>query len=110
MHTAAPLTTSCRKRKAPHESSDNPGVVKACKHNSKLSQGPIEDKINKAKAADQSAVTYIKNVLKKSRGYSKASENQKQEIERACVKDVTVRRYIFYVIIPIIILILFYST
>ena len=47
-----------RKRKSEHELSTNPRTVKARKRNEAIQNDPVVSQIEKAKAADQGAVTY----------------------------------------------------
>jgi hypothetical protein len=53
--------------------SNNPYIVKARKRNKAISNDPILRQIEKAKAADQGAITYTKKVLLKSNLYRNAS-------------------------------------
>lgn len=77
---SSPLLSSSHKRKATDELSTNPHTVKVRKRNEKIGQDPIRSQIEKAKQADQGAVTYARKVLKKSALYIQASEAEKTQM------------------------------
>jgi hypothetical protein len=71
------------KRKASTELSGNPHTIKARKRLDKISQDPIRQKVEKAKQADQGAVTYAKKLLLRSAAYKQATDANKEQM----VKD-----------------------
>jgi predicted MarR family transcription regulator len=80
-----------RKRKAEHELSTNPHTVKARKREKSM-QG-IELAIEKAKRADQAAITYALKKLKKTDKWESASEAERAEMKKASAATVTHKRF-----------------
>jgi hypothetical protein len=108
--TSLPISSNnsaSRKRKAPKDLSENPNTVKARKRNEKLAQDPIRNKVEKAKAADQSAITVAKRKLVKSQEYINASEEMQREMVKNSAKGVQLKRYLLFDFILIFILICF---
>ena len=60
--------------------SQNPNTVKARKRIEALSQDATAGKIQKAKAADQGAITYARNKLRKTEVFLQASREKQQEM------------------------------
>jgi hypothetical protein len=87
-----PVPTS-RKRKAASSFSTNPHTIKARKRIEKLSHDPIRSRIEKAKAADQGAVTYAKSKLVKSEQYLNASADLRAGLVQDCEAKIRLRRY-----------------
>jgi hypothetical protein len=81
-----------RKRKSPGSFSTNVHTVKARKRLEAIKSNSIQNQIEKAKAADQAAVTYRKKVLKKSAEFALASfAEQKRMIEQSALQVKTKR-------------------
>ncbi|KAM3067040.1 hypothetical protein ACMFMG_011819 [Clarireedia jacksonii] len=80
------------KRKAQDSLSQNPHTVKARKRAEALENDPIRGQIEKAKARDQSAVTYAKSQLKKTQEYIDASEDAQHQMLVDCDAEVRHRR------------------
>jgi hypothetical protein len=102
--TMASLSTSSvhtpgEKRKAAANLSQNPHTVKARKRSEAISQDPIRAKIEKAKAADQSAITVAKRKIVKSAEYINASPEEQQEMVKKSAADVRLKRYFFLLIL-----------
>ena len=91
--------TPSGKRKAPADLSQNPHTVKARKRNEAISQDPIRAKIEKAKAADQSAITVTKRKIVKSAEYINVLLEEQQEIVKKSATDVRLKRYSFLLIL-----------
>jgi hypothetical protein len=87
---------SARKRKAKGDLSTNPHTVKARKRNEKISQDPIRQKVEKAKQADQGAITYAKKRLLKSEAYIQASDDKKAQLVKDSEAEVRLKRYVSY--------------
>jgi len=87
--------STSRKRKASEELSENIHTVKARKRMEKISQDPIREKVEKAKQADQGAVTYAKKNLLKSAVYSQASDSEKIQMIKDSESEVHLKRYGF---------------
>ncbi|KAH8650262.1 hypothetical protein BGZ60DRAFT_421926 [Tricladium varicosporioides] len=88
-HTNA---SQVRKRKAESDLSTNPNTVKARKRNEAISQDPVRMKVEKAKAADQGAITYARNILRKSENFKNASaERQKELLDESAAKTILKR-------------------
>jgi hypothetical protein len=98
------VRTTTRKRKAPTDLSQNPNTVKARKRNEALAKDPIRAKIEKAKAADQGAITVAKRKVVSSAAYKSASPSRQQEMVQESAASVKLRRY--FQNIPILIFIL----
>jgi hypothetical protein len=82
------------KRKATSQLSSNPNTAKARKRNENISKDPIRHKVEKAKAADQGAITYAKKKLVKSDEYQAASESEKEGLVRKSANEVILKRLV----------------
>jgi hypothetical protein len=87
------IRTTTRKRKAPEDLSQNPNTVKARKRNEDLSKDPVRSQIEKAKAADQSAITVAKRKVKSSAEYLSASPARQQEMLQDSATSTKLKRY-----------------
>jgi hypothetical protein len=96
-------TTTC-KRKVLIDLSQNPNTVKAYKRNEALAKDPICTKIEKAKAADQGAITVVKCKVVSSVVYKSALLSRQQEMVQESAASIKLRRY--FQNIPILIFIL----
>ena len=101
---ASSARVNSKKRKAPEELSQNPNTVKSRARHQAISQDADRLKIEKAKNADRSAVTYAKRQLVRSAAYMNASQEQQQQMIQASAVAVKQERY--FLNIPIIIVIL----
>jgi len=81
-----------RKRKATNELSTNTNTVKVRQRNERIAQDPIQDKVEKAKRADQGAITYAKKKLVQTQEYRDATEERKQQLIDASAHKVMLRR------------------
>lgn len=86
--------TPPRKRKAPSLLSDNPHTVKVRKRNEAISQDPVREKVEKAKRADQGAITYAKSKLMATNAYQRASESVKKAMDEESARKVKAKRYV----------------
>lgn len=87
-----PSVSTSRKRKAESELSTNPNTIKARKRNEKLGHNQTTAQINKAKAADQAAVTYQKSKLVKSQIYQQASPETQHDLVKQSEASVRLKR------------------
>lgn len=85
---------SYRKRKDTSKLSTNPNTIKVRKRNDAISQDPIRQQVEKAKAADQGAITYAKRKLLRSAEFATASEAGKEDMIRDSAASVILKRYI----------------
>lgn len=85
---------SGRKRKAEHELSTNPHTVKARKRNEAIQKDPITLQIEKAKAADQGAITYAKKKLVNTEEFQNASVDEQATMIKSSAAEVIVKRYV----------------
>jgi hypothetical protein len=83
---------SNHKRKAESELLTNRNTVKARKRNEALKADLIREQVEKAKAADQGAITYSKKKLIKSERYLQASESKKAALVQENIKQVTLKQ------------------
>jgi hypothetical protein len=83
---------SSLKRKAPDDLSQNPNTVKARKRNEKIAQDNTRRAVEKAKQADQGAVTYAKKLLVKSDAFLQASSDQKLQMVKDSKAAVLLKR------------------
>jgi hypothetical protein len=102
---ASPVYNTGRKRKAQEDLSQNPHTIKARKRNEALSKDPIRGKIEKAKAADQSAITVAKRKVVSSAEYISASPEKQKEMVKNSAEMVKLKRYLLNFFILIFILI-----
>jgi hypothetical protein len=94
MDLDTPSLSANRKRKAEHELSTNPHTVKARKRIEALQNDKINLQIEKAKAADQGAITYAKKKLVQSAQYQAADKNKQDEMIRESAAEVSLKRYV----------------
>ncbi len=86
------MTERSLKRKASKELSTNPNTVKARKRMIDISLDPVRVQIEKAKSADQAAITYAKKKLRKQNAYMSATSDVKEQMLNACAEQVINRR------------------
>jgi hypothetical protein len=81
-----------RKRKAESDLSQNPHTIRARKRKELLAQDSINDKIEKAKAADQGAITYARKKLRVTAEYMAASTEKQMELLSSTAEAVKLKR------------------
>ena len=82
-----------RKRKLEAELSTNKNTVKARKRIKSLEKGdPVAAKVEKAKAADQGAITYAKRKLVKTLEYTQASSTNQAQLVQQSAAEVILKR------------------
>jgi hypothetical protein len=94
MDLNTPSLSANQKRKAEHELSTNPHTVKARKRLEALQNDKISLQIEKAKAADQGAITYAKKKLVQSAQYQAAEKNKQDEMIKQSATEVLMKRYV----------------
>ena len=82
-----------RKRKAKSELSQNVHTARARKRKENLSQDENSHKIEKAKAADQGAITYAKKKLRETKEWLSASVEDRDKMLSDVADTVRLRRY-----------------
>jgi hypothetical protein len=87
------VRTTSRKRKAQEDLSQNPNTMKARKRNEAIAKDPIRLKIERAKAADQSAITVAKGKVVRSVEYMNAAPAKQHKMIQESAADVRLKRY-----------------
>jgi hypothetical protein len=82
-----------RKRKAETSLSTNPHTVKARKRIEAIKADPLRLQVEKAKAADQGAITYAKKKLLATEAYIQAAAEEKKAMIKKSALEVQVKRY-----------------
>jgi hypothetical protein len=86
--------SNSRKRKAEAMLSTNPHTVKARKRIEAIKADPIRLQVEKAKAADQGAITYAKKKLVATEAYVQATAEEKKAMVEKSAQYVQVKRYV----------------
>jgi len=97
--------TTSRKRKATEDLSQNPHTLKARKRIEALAKDPVRGQVEKAKAADQSAITVAKRKVVHSAEYLSASPAKQEEMVQNSAAAVKLKRYFLSISVLIFILI-----
>jgi hypothetical protein len=86
--------SNSRKRKAEALLSTNPHTVKARKRIEAIKADPVRLQVEKAKAADQGAITYAKKKLVATEVYIQATAEEKKAMVEKSASEVQVKRYV----------------